>query len=400
MPNVTTHKGFHVPNDKYFEYSEKAVERALESGQINFDDISLIKEFIGEISMNIAPERVYKLHYILINWRNFIKPYRENTAADLFSGMEKIKRFQKKDGKYYSKNTLGDYVKFLKRFYLWMSDNEYTNIPEKKIKKFKIPKPPQMSVTAEELLSEEDILKMIDACWNSRDRALISMLYEGAFRIGELGNLQWKQIKFNSWNTVVNVDSKTDRPRYIPLLIAKPYIAQWKNDYPFEPEGDNHVFLSFNDNEPIQYRGMQKKILKIAEKAGITKKIHPHLFRHSRITHLIQKGYSESCIKKMGWGNLTTNMFSTYAHLTDSDIDNEIAKQEGIITEDKPEHSPLEARQCPRCYTINGPTMNFCGSCGLELTPEALAEKKELMDNLHNLNKEQLLDLVQKALTG
>lgn len=131
--------------------------------------------------------------------------------------------------------------------------------------------------------------------------------------------------------------------------MAKPYLAQWRNDYPFEPEGDNLVFLSLSSNEPIHYRGLQKKIQKIADKAGIERHIKPHLFRHSRITHLIQKDYNESVIKKMMWGNLTTNMFSTYAPLTDSDIDNEIAKQEGIVTEAKKENSELEARQCPRC---------------------------------------------------
>ncbi|MCK9593402.1 MAG: hypothetical protein M0Q91_15460, partial [Methanoregula sp.] len=32
----------------------------------------------------------------------------------------------------------------------------------------------------------------------------------------------------------------------------------------------------------------------------------------------------------------------------------------------------LEPRQCPRCFTVNGPTLSFCGNCGLELTEEAI----------------------------
>lgn len=41
------------------------------------------------------------------------------------------------------------------------------------------------------LLTEEDVSTMINACSTSRDLALISVLYEGGFRIGELDNLTW-----------------------------------------------------------------------------------------------------------------------------------------------------------------------------------------------------------------
>ena len=54
---------------------------------------------------------------------------------------------------------------------------------------------------------------------------------------------------------------------------------------------------------------------------GISHPITPHTFRHSRITPLIQEGVNESVIKLMMWGNLSTDMFRTYAHLTNADID-------------------------------------------------------------------------------
>jgi hypothetical protein len=37
----------------------------------------------------------------------------------------------------------------------------------------------------------------------------------------------------------------------------------------------------------------------------------------------------------------------------------------------------LESRQCPRCYTVNGPTLQFCGTCGCELTEEAANKVKQ-----------------------
>ena len=390
--DASYHKGFHLATEKYYDYSEVALERALTEGRCTEDDADLLREYISEISVNLSAKRVYKYYYIMIGWRRFVGPFRYNKATDLFAGVEKLKRTSG-----FSKHTIADYVQFIKRFYRWMVENEYSDIPEKKIDKLKIPKPDKMTVTAEELITEDEVLRMIKTAWCSRDRALIAVLWESGCRIGEIGTLQWKQVKFTDWNVLINTDEKTGNPRHIPMVMARPYLAAWKNDYPYEPTGNNHVFLNLDTWEPVQYRGIQEKIKKIAKKAGVTRKIKPHLFRHSRITDLIRKGYNESVIKKMMWGNLTTNMFAVYAHLTDNDIDAEIARKAGITTEEDREKSPLEARQCPRCFTINGPTMNICSQCGLALTQEGLATSEILKKQLEKLTKEQIIELLSKS---
>ncbi|WAI01366.1 tyrosine-type recombinase/integrase [Methanogenium organophilum] len=397
MSDVTRHSGFHLPAKKYEEYAKTAISKGLAEGKITPDDAALLIEFVDEISINMNPQRVYKHYSILINWRTFIGPFRENQAGDLYRGIQQLKGYTRENGKPYSSHTISDYVRFIKRLYLWMVENEYTSIPEKKIMKIRVPATDEMTVTVEDLITEEEALRMIQTCWNSRDRAIISMLWDGGFRISELGTLQWKQVKFNEWNVVVNTAEKTGKPRHIPLVMSKAYIAQWKNDYPFEPVGDNHVFLTLDSCKPVQYAGLKKKITKIAKRAGIERKINPHLFRHSRITDLIRKGYQESVIKKMLWGNLTTTMFAVYAHLSDIDIDNEVALHEGIVTEDQRADSPLEARQCPRCYTINGPTMEYCNKCGLALTKGAVADRTKIKELLSELSKEQIIELLANA---
>ena len=68
----------------------------------------------------------------------------------------------------------------------------------------------------------------------------------------------------------------------------------------------SYGFLSSNDLIAIYIHGnalkdrmFTKRLQTICRKAGITKNVTPHLFRHSRITHLIQEGLSERVIKKM-----------------------------------------------------------------------------------------------------
>ncbi|MDO8873314.1 MAG: hypothetical protein Q7V05_11395 [Methanoregula sp.] len=112
---------------------------------------------------------------------------------------------------------------------------------------------------------------------------------------------------------------------------------------------------------------MAKQIRVIARRVGITKHMTPHIFRHTRATILIRQGYGEAIEKKLLWGNLNSKMFSTYLHRVDSDVERVITDKAGIITKEE-RSKTLEARQCPRCFTVNGPTREFCDTCGCELT--------------------------------
>jgi len=69
-------------------------------------------------------------------------------------------------------------------------------------------------------------------------------------------------------------------------------------------------------------------------------------------------------------------MFQTYAHLTNRDIDSAMAKLTGVTTEEEERSVALEAKQCPRCHSVNGPTYHFCATCGLALDQDAEIELK------------------------
>ena len=130
--------------------------------------------------------------------------------------------------------------------------------------------------------------------------------------------------------------------------MARAYLASWRNDYPLTVTPDAFVFLS-NKKAPLGYNGLAKQIRVIAKRAGITKHITPHIFRHTRATILIRQGYGEAIVKKLLWGNLNSKMFSTYLHLVDSDVERVVAEKAGIITKEE-RSKTLEARQCPPVF--------------------------------------------------
>lgn len=155
----------------------------------------------------------------------------------------------------------------------------------------------------------------------------------------------------------------------------------------------------------MQYQTIRKLIFGLAETAGLKKDISIHLFRHSRITELIRQGVGSEHIKKIGWGNVTTKMFSTYRHLTNEDIDREMMRVYGIEDKKEVKRNNLRPIQCKSCMEINRPDAKFCYRCGLPLTEQAAVEQHMIIQSLNsmtpNLTPEQLAaiaDLVAKKI--
>ncbi len=393
-----TDREFH-PVDK--TYASTAIQKALATGILTRDDVDLINEFVMELqaSQGITTIRVNKITSHMINWRRHLGPYRTATTGDIFLAIASIKDARSQRGRPFKQNTLHDYVMFLKRFYLWLIENEYSDVSKAKILKIRPPRMDRCTKLPDQMLSQEEIEALLQACQSSRDRAIIALLYESGCRIGELGRLTWRRVQFDAYGVVVSIeDTKCHTQRYVRLVMATPYLAAWKNDYPFDPTGDALVFIT-RRNKPLQHATVYTQFHKIARRAGITKKITPHIFRHSRITHLINQGMKESVIKLMMWGNLNTDMFATYAHLTGQDIDKEVLGQYGIIQQEEAEERHLEPVQCPGCKTINTPRSNYCSTCGRSFTEGSEETQGEMSkDVLENpeLVRKLLNDLIEE----
>lgn len=121
-----------------------------------------------------------------------------------------------------------------------------------------------------------------------------------------------------------------------------------------------------------------------AKRAGVEKRVYPHLFRHSRITHLIRENVNESVIKLMMWGNINTQMFDTYAHLTGVDIDAEMLRTYGLAPGPETQSKKLAPIQCPECKQIWPAGWRVC-ECGeildKDLKQAALDKEKYAQDS-------------------
>jgi integrase/recombinase XerD len=254
------------------------------------------------------------------------------------------------------------------------------------------------------MLSEEEMSKIIESANCDRDRALISFLCESGCRIGELGSMLIKKVSFEEHGARVSINGKTG-PRPILLVRTSPYLLSWINHH---PQGDNpEAPLWVGPNmKPLSYARLSNILKNCSLRAGIKRRIYPHLLRHSRAT-LMAKVVSESTLKNyMGWTQ-SSNMAATYVHLSGRDSDNAILKMNGIKIPEKSEIPAQKNKKCIRCSRINGFANKFCSECSFPLDPDTANkiikedEKKREANALMNklLQDSQVMELFKKKLT-
>ncbi|MGV8108981.1 tyrosine-type recombinase/integrase [Methanospirillum sp.] len=360
----------YTDNDRFHsfkkDYPIRAIESALERGDLTQDDVSLIRAYLAERSVvsRISSKRLLKLISSLITIRRFLMTeFRKADILAVYTAVNSIKAGMSLKGEPYSQNTKADLVQILKSFMLWMIESELIVLPEKKIRAIKTPTKISTKTDAD-LISPEQITALIEACWSDRDRAMFMTLYEGGFRSGEIGEMRWKHLTFDGTGVIATVRFKTEKTRHVRLVLSKEHLIKWRSAYPGDATGDSFVFLT-ERGKPMTHAGITRQLGRLEKRAGIDRHLTLHLFRHSRITHLLQQGVSESVIKMMMWGTIETKMFRDYAHLTGDDIDRELFSLYGIehataqVTDKK-----IEPHICPHCKELNSPISKFCHVCG------------------------------------
>lgn len=149
-----------------------------------------------------------------------------------------------------------------------------------------------------------------------RNKAILEIMYSCGLRVSEVVNLKLSCLYFDVG--FIRVTGKGDKERLVPvgsdaIKYTRLYKEHIRVHQPVQPGFEDIVFL--NKRGKGLSRVMIFYIIKdLAKKAGITKSISPHTFRHSFATHLVEGGADLRAVQEMlGHESITTT--EIYTHL-------------------------------------------------------------------------------------
>lgn len=300
------------------------------------------------------------------------------------------------------------YKVMVRKFYQWLRNTGKDYPEEVKWIPTAVKKNEMNLTSADDLLTKDDMDKLIDVTTHPRDKALISVLYEGGLRIGELGNMRIKDVLVDVHGVLISVIGKTG-PRKLRLISSTPFLMNWINVHPFRHQKDAPLWINYGvvrKNEVMQYRGISKLLFLAFKAAQIKKPGNPHNFRHSRATELAKHLTEFQMCSFFGWV-LGSGMPATYVHLSGRDLDESILEINGIKTEQK-EVEIRKPRICVRCNTINSHDATYCSKCAGFLDERTAIEKAEKEQHLNAdmqfgnevMNKLMAIPEVQEAIVN
>ncbi|MFC1906762.1 site-specific tyrosine recombinase/integron integrase [Chloroflexota bacterium] len=169
-------------------------------------------------------------------------------------------------------------------------------------------------VEVEKLLQAPDL----STPHGQRDKALLELLYASGIRVSELVNLDIEHVYRST--SEIRVWGKGNKERMV--LMGEPAaeaLTKYLNQARPKLLGDkrnNALFLN-RYGERILERRVQKILDEYSAKAGLGKKVHPHMLRHTFATHMLDGGADLRVVQELlGHANLTSTQI--YTHVTKS----------------------------------------------------------------------------------
>lgn len=159
-----------------------------------------------------------------------------------------------------------------------------------------------------------------------RTVAIIELLYAAGLRVSELINLRLENV--NTEEGWVLAFGKGGKQRFVPIhpqacARMKAYLSAREAHFAAKNVG-SEVFLNKNGKK-ISRVSVWKDLAVLGRKANISQPLHPHLFRHTFASHLLQGGADLRSLQEMlGHANLTTTQI--YTHLDVGDLKNKHKK--------------------------------------------------------------------------
>lgn len=394
---------------RYQEQCDRNLKRIQESEEFSNENKKIalrFKDYLLSENIGVAKINRYLQDIVIFN-RILKKTFSEATKEDIRKVIGEINVYKKKNEDPLSEETKKGIKIMIRKLYRFIEGIDEKGVYPERVRWISIAIPNNHKKLPEELLTEDEMGQIIQRCSCLRDKAFVAVLAESGCRIGEVATLKIKNVSFERYGARLHVQGKTGM-RKILVINSAIYLQEWINNHPFSDNRESYIWVK--DNGDLLTDSRFSAILKKAgERAGIEKRIYPHLFRHSRATIFASSPImSESCMKQyFGWGQ-SSKMFSVYITLSSKSVDDAILRANGIEVSNVKQESKLKPVKCLKCKTMNEFTNRFCKICGFPLHEQEAEEilKKEtersIADEVMNklMEDKDVLELIKKKINS
>lgn len=333
----------------------------------------------GEVSPATVVADMVRLNILS---RTFNKKFEGATLQDIEDLVFKIDQRKNKP------KTLNKFRQALKQFYRWMRGYPKGQYPPE-VMWIAMKKVPFISVTAEDLISFDEAVKITEFAQNLRDKALFQCKIDAGCRIGEILTPKIGEVRFNEAGAVVSSDGKTGHQPIILTWSART-LAQWLNIHPFRNDKDAPVFCLLEREKPgqLSYAAAARAFKKCVKRAGYNKRVWLHLLKHVSCTEDSIRGMPDSYRRYKHHWSPNSKMLAIYEHLSQSiipKIQNETWKVltgQSKVAEQEQEKPIQLLKACRRCQYENPRDSKFCNRCGLALDESKGAEVVMLREKI------------------
>lgn len=276
-------------------------------------------------------EDMYQEYLIELEIRN----YSQNTLKTYSSIIRNFNQYLKTQDKLYTDNhfirSFKSYIQHLKREHKVTQNYIYlVTVSVKKFLEFNKLyfldeiETPKRTKSLPKSLNEREVKNLIDAVnededntplrkfTKARNKTILTILYSSGLRISELLNLHISDIDFNG--RTMRIRGKGEKDRIVLFdETANEIILNYIEIRNLDETRKNNDLLILNKNSThLSSRYVELMIKEYAKKAGINKKVTPHILRHSFATHLLKHGIDIRVIQQLlGHTNLSTTQIYT-----------------------------------------------------------------------------------------
>lgn len=214
-----------------------------------------------------------------------------------------VRRYLSSNPKW-ANGTVAKKLSTIKAFYKWMVAEEFIlHDPTAKIRT------PKQEKRLPRAISQNELEMIRDACETERERALVEVFYSTGCRLSELAGMKTADIDWRSGSIPVVGKGNKERIVYIngkAMYQLKKYLAYR------ESEEDDCEYLFTTVIRPYRQMGntaIQRVINKVASRVETSKKVTPHVFRHSMATNAINNGIELGDLQQLlGHSNPSTTL--------------------------------------------------------------------------------------------